>query len=333
MVKSFIKKYFIVLIAFTLLISSCSQIKKPVELFIPDKAIGAFHINFTKADFFNTKLIPQSLYETLYQPLINEINKIGIDPRNLIETYGFIMPYQETVQKAPSAVIIKLDEYDPVIFNRYTLRNKNIKKIKYKDITYFYDHKNNMAIYSKSKKEIYIANDTLSMDELIELSFKDYKKLKMNALAKFLDSNKDKSIAFKLYIPKNLSKEQHFLGKIKATDCILGFGPNLYIKLNIYTSDDDFADAIASIINGLINTTYGFSKLLPLLPEEFPEISTDIEEYYTPETKDILTTFSKFLHGIDIKSKNGNISFEINTDLLLLKKIIEIWPDLNKYLE
>lgn len=325
-----IERMFIVLqLMAVLFLISC---EKPVEsrtFLVPEKAIGTFRVDFTQIPPYDDGAVRGTPLEDFLTDFDNWLSDLGIARARIIELYGFILPKTEQASNTAFAILFNLLEYDPVVFNNFTVRNPDMREMRYEDHTYWYDETGTIAVFAKSDREIFVANQIFAMDELLELAYKQQPLYVNEDLASFLRRHLNKAISIKSNIEiANDDEELPILDDLRDFSCTADVGLTLKIDLTLGTSNADLAEGIAALIDGTTEVSLGLYKIGLVVTEKMEENETAS----TSTVMDGLSTLYEILDTVNARAKNSVVEIEIDPKISTIAELIEYWPAIEGFI-
>ncbi len=321
-IKGFVRTLSLLIVV---VLISCEKSEDTTRYLIPEKAIGAFRIDFSRILTYNENAVLGTPIETLYLMLTERLSDIGIEQENILEVSGFLLPYKEHVSNTPIAVLFELSGHDPVVFNNFTVRNPKMIEVQYEEYTYWYDETERIAVYAKSDQEIFVANEISAMDELIELAYKQ-PPLSVNVeLVEFLSKNEDKTAVVKSKFPEAITEDLLILHDFQDFSLSVDVGISLEVVLEINTSNADTSEGIAALINGASRIIYGLFKLGLIPFEQLEEEDEDL----TPDVKEALITLNEIVGTVKARSRDTHVRITMDPKIGMVVKMLEYWSDLD----
>jgi hypothetical protein len=310
---------FCLLILLSVLLSlSCEIPQETAEYLIPEKAIGAFRVDFTRIPFVDEASPFGVPMETVATLLKDWFAKMGIEVADIREIQGFFLPYNEYQEQTPVAAVVNLSAYDPVAFNNFTVRNPEMGEVNYKQSTYWYSETDRIAVYDVSDREIIVANEISAMDEMIELAGREIPLAANAELTGFLRKNSDKLVAVKAELTDLIPGDLWIIRNFEAVGFTLDIGSTLETKIEIDTADADTADGIAALIDGTAKTTYGLLKLGLAVPEQFEEQYTE----FTPDVREAFVTINEIFGSLESRARNSQVTIKMAPKIGLVIKML-----------
>ena len=309
---------------------SCA-IQEEESLLIPDKAIGIFGLHYGKISDFTNDTVSSTPFEDLFINFEISLSDIGVKTRDIINIFGFILPFEAEDNLIPHALIYTVKEYDAVIYNQFTKRNPSVEEIQYQDKTYYFETKIGKAVYSMSPNVIFVANSIVAMDELIEVAYYNTTNIDDSYdLISFYRKNKTKFAYAKIELPDNfkneISENFSFFSAIENVQCTVDFGKDLDMSILIITYDEEISEGIAAIIDGTSKFTYGMMKLnLFFIEEENEGLPEDLQN--------ALFLVNDLLQYVSANAEKDSVRIGFKPPLSSLSKITQFFSLLESYIE
>jgi hypothetical protein len=321
---------FIALLLMTVLfLISCEKPTDSRTFLIPEKAIGTFRIDFTQIPPYDDGALNGTPIEDFLTTFNNWLSDLGIERESIVEFYGFVLPNTDQASDVPFAILFNLLEYDPVVFNNFTVRNPDMQEMRYENHTYWYDEVGTIAVFAKSDREIFVANQLLAMDELLELAYKQPPLNVNEELAGFLRRYQNKAFSIKSKIQNaNNDEELPILDDLRDFSCTVDVGLTLKIDLTLGTDNTDLAEGIAALIDGTAEVILGLYKIGLVVTEQMEENETAS----SATVMDGLSTLYDILNTVNARARDTVVEIEIDPKISTVVELIEYWPAIEGFI-